>query len=482
MGYMKHILDYIHSSCIKYPQNIAIQQNNKFVTYQEVWEKASQIAKYLIDDEQEWVAVKVHKSLDLLPALLGCWLAGKGYVPIHPTYPTERVQFILQDCQAHIIIDPKNQTIVKTEKLIHWKDIKRLDNSLFTINYSLNSPAYLLFTSGSTGKPKGVPIYHTQLATFIDAIFLHQPIQFSSNDRFLQMFEFTFDLSVFSTFFPLCLGASTHLLPNEGIAAFNIIQILYEQNITVALMVPSVLNYLKPYFDEIELPHLKYNLFCGEPLKWNILKEWKKCIPNAYIENVYGPTEATIFVSYYPITEQTEQDCWNDIVPIGKPLPHNHLYLLNDELIISGGQVTTGYWNNPNKTQEAFFEKDGQIHYKTGDICKKNENQDFVYIERKDFQVKIDGYRIELSEIEKVAYEFLREECVAVAVLNTQNAFILFLFVKEGTDIIQLQTHLSHYLPPYMLPQKIQEISQFPINLSGKLDRKQLMEIAKKYV
>lgn len=479
---MKSILAYIQQSVKNYPQHIAIQQNESSLTYQQVWNQAIEIADFLKNENAQWVAVKVYKCTDLLPALLGCWIARKGYVPIHPTYPTERVQFILQDCQTKTIIDPQNQTIVHDNSLIHWKNLQSFEEIQITTPSDLQSPAYLLFTSGSTGKPKGVPIYHTQLATFVDAMILHQPVNFSEKDKFLQMFEFTFDLSVFSTFFPLCFGASTHLLPNDGIAAFNIAQVLEEQNITIALMVPSVLNYLKPYFEEIYLPHLRYNLFCGEPLKWTILKQWRKCIPKAYIENVYGPTEATIFVSYYPISEKTEQECWNDIVPIGKALPHNHLYLIEDELMISGKQVTTGYWNNPLKTQEAFFEKDGTYHYKTGDICKLNENQDFLYIERKDFQVKIDGYRVELSEIEKVAYELLKEESVAVAVLNAQNSFSLHFFVKKGTDLNALQKHFQKYLPPYMLPKQIHEIEQFPINLSGKLDRKQLMEIAKTYV
>ncbi len=479
---MKPILEYIQQSVKNYPQNVAIQQNESSLTYQQVWEKAVVIAEVLKKESSPWIAVKVYKCVEVLPALLGCWIAGKGYVPIHPSYPTERVQFILQDCQTQTFVDPQNQTITHENTCIHWKNLQDFEDILLSISYELNNPAYLLFTSGSTGKPKGVPIYHSQLATFVDAMILHQPVDFSQKDKFLQMFEFTFDLSVFSTFFPLCFGASTHLLPNEGIAAFNIIQILEEQHITIALMVPSVLNYLKPYFEEIELPSLRYNLFCGEPLKWNILKAWKKCLPNAYIENVYGPTEATIFVSYYAISEKTEQECWNDIVPIGKALPHTQLYLLDDELIIAGNQVTYGYWNNPQKSQEVFFQKDGTYHYKTGDICKLNENQDFLYLERKDFQVKIDGYRVELSEIEKVAYDLLQEESVAVAVLNTQNSFSLHYFVKKGTDIPQLQKHFERYLPPYMLPKYIHEIEQFPINLSGKLDRKQLMEIAKTYV
>ncbi len=479
---MKHILQYIQISTQLYPQNTAIQQNEKTLNYQQVWEQACRIAVLLNQEVNPWIAIKVHKTIDLLPALLSCWLAGKGYVPIHPSYPTERVQFILQDCQANVIIDPQNQTLIKDNFLIHWENLPPYNDYIPESIFSFDNPAYLLFTSGSTGKPKGVPIYHSQLATFIDALFLHQPLKFSSQDRFLQMFEYTFDLSVFSTFFPLCLGASTHILPNDGIAAFNIIQVLEEQNITIALMVPSVLNYLKPYFNEIFLPQLRYNLFCGEPLKWNILKEWKKCLPNAYLENVYGPTEATIFVSYYPITDLTEQECWNDIVPIGKALPHSKLYLLDEELIIAGGQVTNGYWNCLDKSKEVFFQKDGVNHYKTGDICKLNENQNFVYIERKDFQVKIDGHRVELSEIEKVAYNFLQEECVALAVQNAQNTYSLFLFVRLGTNISELQKYLEQYLPPYMLPKHIYELSTFPTNLSGKLDRKQLMEIAKSYV
>jgi amino acid adenylation domain-containing protein len=479
---MKHILDYIHQSVLKYPQHIAIQQDNKTLTYEQTWKQAIQIAEVLKNSKNPWIAVKVQKCVELLPALLACWIAGKGYVPIHPTYPTERVQFILNDCQANIFIDPCNQTLVQDHTLIHWKNLPTLEISTYSFSKEYHHPAYLLFTSGSTGKPKGVPIYHSQLATFVDAMFQHQPVPLNAYDKFLQMFEYTFDLSVYSTFFPLCIGASTHLLPNEGIAAFNIALVLEEQALTVALMVPSVLHYLKPYMEEICLTALKYNLFCGEPLKWSILKEWQKCVPNALIENVYGPTEATIFCSYYPINDETEKEVWNDIVPIGKPLPHTNLYLEDDELIIAGGQVTTGYWNQLEKSKEVFFQKNGINHYKTGDICKLNENQNLVYIERKDFQVKIDGHRVELSEIEKVATEFTQQTGVAIAIQNAQNTYSLYFFVTPDVDKMGLQKHFEQYLPPYMIPKQILEIEQFPMNLSGKLDRKQLMEIAKQYV
>lgn len=479
---MGHIICRIEQAKRAHSVEHSVAQGVEHLTYEDMWEEALRVAALVSKSHSPWVAVNVRKNVRLIPALLGCWLARKGYLPIHPDYPEERVRFILEDSGAEYMLFPEGQEFALTTSLQERTSYTEMQPIEYQESNALSDPAYLLFTSGSTGKPKGVPIYHEQLAAFVEAFFNHCPMELTSRDRFLQMFEYTFDLSVFSTFVPLSIGACTYLLPNEGITAFNVVEVLEEKNITVALMVPSVLAYLKPYFKEIALPSLRYNLFCGEALKWSFLKDWRLCLPNALIENVYGPTEATIFCSAYPITDETPKHLHHDIVPIGKPLPNVHLSLQDQELIISGKQVTSGYWKNPEKSQAAFFVHQGENHYRTGDLCYTNETMDYVFMERKDFQVKIDGHRVELAEIEQVAFEYVQAECIATAVLTEQNTFSLHLFITREVDTKQLEEHLSKHLPPYMLPKHIHYLPQLPLNPSGKVDRKQLQNLIANYV
>lgn len=480
---MHHIIQLIEQAKNKYSIGSSVVQGEEQLTYETLWEEALRVATVVSKSKSPWVAVYVQKNVRLIPALLGCWMARKGYLPIHPDYPAERVNFILEDSEAEYMLFPESQSFALTTNLQQCSPYSEIQPQEYKLEENkLSDPAYLLFTSGSTGKPKGVPIYHEQLAAFIEAFFAHCPLELTAKDRFLQMFEYTFDLSLFSTFVPLCIGACTYLLPNEGISAFNVVEVLEEKQITVALMVPSILAYLKPYFSEIHLPYLRYNLFCGEALKWSFLKEWRHCLPNAQIENVYGPTEATIFCSAYLITNETPQHLHHDIVPIGKPLPNVNFSLEAQELIISGKQVTKGYWKNSEKTKAAFFVQHGENHYRTGDLCYTNAAMDYVFMERKDFQVKIDGHRVELAEIEQVAFEFVQAECVATAMLNEQNTFSLHLFITREVDLKLMEEHLVKHLPPYMLPKSIHYLPQMPLNQSGKVDRKQLQNFVANYV
>src|SRR5262249_34127828 len=190
----------------------------------------------------------------------------------------------------------------------------------------------------------------------------------------------------------------------------EVVNALEAHEISVALMVPSVINYLKPYFAEISCPKLRYSLFCGEALYHETLSRWAACVPSAKIENLYGPTEATIFCLRY---EWTADDIAapeaKGIVPIGTPIEGMDAFLLDDhgatneegELCLTGDQVTSAYWNNATKTAQAFGRTDtGAVFYRTGDLCRRDVAGNFLFLGRIDNQVKIDGHRVELEEIE----------------------------------------------------------------------------------
>jgi non-ribosomal peptide synthetase component F len=307
----------------------------------------------------------------------------------------------------------------------------------------------------------------------------------NSNDRFLQMFELTFDLSVFSFLVPLSVGASFYPIPRKRIAYMEVADILETGGITVALMVPSIINYLKPYFGEINLPKIKYSLFCGEALYHETLSGWAKCVPCAKIENLYGPTEATIFCMRYEWERgEPPHPQGKGIVPIGRGMEGMDAFKINDnssdeegELCLSGEQVTRGYWNNPSKTAEAFgTTKNGKKYYRTGDLCKIDQAGNFLYLGRIDNQVKIDGHRVELEEIEFHTRTFCGDKQV-VAAVNTNEAGLHFilLFIETEEDLKKgLEDHLKKHLPAYMIPKEIITVSLFPLNSNGKTDRKAL--------
>jgi acyl-coenzyme A synthetase/AMP-(fatty) acid ligase len=283
------------------------------------------------------------------------------------------------------------------------------------------------------------------------------------------------------------VGASFYPIPRKGIAYLEVADVLEIREITVALMVPSVINYLKTYLEEINLPKMKYSLFCGEALYHETLSSWAKCVPRAKIENLYGPTEATIFCLRYEWQPgELPHPQGKGIVPIGRPMEGMDAFKINQnnldeegELCLSGEQVTRGYWNNPSKTAEAFGTmEDGKKYYRTGDLCKVDQAGNFLYLGRIDNQVKIDGHRVELEEIEFHTRVFCGDQQV-IAAVNTSEAGALYvlLFIESEQELKKgLEEHLKKHLPVYMIPKEIIKVSLFPLNSNGKTDRKAVMK------
>jgi D-alanine--poly(phosphoribitol) ligase subunit 1 len=268
-------------------------------------------------------------------------------------------------------------------------------------------------------------------------------------------------------------------------AYLEVADALETRGISVALMVPSVINYLKPYFEELSLPQMRYSLFCGEALYQETLSGWARCIPFAKIENLYGPTEATIFCLRYEWQRgEAPHPQGKGVVPIGTPMEGMDAFILKEsgmdeegELCLTGDQVTPGYWNNPQKTAEAFrANRDGKMFYRTGDLCKVDHTGNFLYLGRIDNQVKIDGHRVELEEIEFHARGFCGDHQVVATVSTSETGFHFIALFIESDDEVKagLQEHLREHLPAYMIPKEIIRVSLFPQNSNGKTDRKAL--------
>jgi acyl-coenzyme A synthetase/AMP-(fatty) acid ligase len=316
--------------------------------------------------------------------------------------------------------------------------------------------------------------------------------EIDENDRFLQSFTLLFDLSIMCYMIPLTKGSCVYTVPEEGIKYINIYSILQEHKITFALMVPSILSCLRPFFNEIRLEKMRYSLFCGEALQADILNEWNECVPNALIQNVYGPTEATIFCLVYNWSrDNSKNKVYTEIVSIGKPMENMEAIVIDDEnkvlpenekgeLCLAGYQLTEGYLNNPEKNKKAFFinkvNGEEKIFYKTGDVAFKDEQNDFMYCGRKDYQIKIYGFRVELGEIEHFAREYLKTiNVVAIAYKNNFGTMQIHLFVENyNGDVSDIKNHLRNKLPEYMVPSQITSIPYFPLNANGKIDRNEL--------
>ena len=350
--------------------------------------------------------------------------------------------------------------------------------------------AYILFTSGSTGRPKGVAITIGNVAAFEDSFF-SLGIQLTQEDRCLQMFDLTFDMSVGSYVAPLLCGACVYTIAPGSIKWQEVFRLIDDYEITEAQLVPSVIHYLRPYFDEIDAPAMRYVLFAGEGLPAEDVKLWQKCVPNAKIWNVYGPTENTVYSTYYLLPHDNVREV-NGIVCIGKDMKHVQTLIIDDnnmplpqgemgELCLSGRQLTPGYWRNSEKNNEAFFTLNGHRWYHTGDICSVDTSGEIMYYGRKDSQVQIQGYRVELSEVEHVARRYFNDAVNVVALPiddgNGNVAIALAIEAEKQNDDDELMSYLRQYLPSYMMPLSISYINPFPLNTSNKIDRKLIKQM-----
>jgi D-alanine--poly(phosphoribitol) ligase subunit 1 len=471
------------------PENVALEFSDKTFSYAALDRASKNISAYLLKNCQyeNYIGVSAQKEFFTYAAIIGIIRAGKAYVPLNPKFPSERLNEIIKISEIKTIA-------VSNQKSFTDKIKQASVNFLMEENLSLaddpekiivgeNSPAYLLFTSGSTGKPKGVSISHQQLSCYISNA--EQFCKPAAGNKCSQTFELTFDLSVHDVFMCFLNGATLSIpADNELLSPSSYIK---KRNISHWFSVPSVAKMMEKqrHLKQNNFPSLENILFCGEALPISIAEKMKNaCSENARISNLYGPTEATISITAYEI--KTPIDSENGNVCLGKIFSRNEFRIDKNEtenhgeLLLSGEQVIQHYFHN-SEADAHSFKKDvnGKSWYCTGDIVSQDTEGNLFFVGRKDTQIKLNGYRIELTEIENVLTEF-SETKNAVCFLRTVNNSLLICAALEGEQMLsgsRILEALGKKLPSYMLPQQIVYLRNFPLNNNGKTDRKKISEI-----
>jgi amino acid adenylation domain-containing protein/non-ribosomal peptide synthase protein (TIGR01720 family) len=506
------------------------------LTYKELNRKSNQLA-YLLQEKgvlrDSIIGIMVERSFEMVIGILGILKAGGAYLPIDPVYPQERINYMLDDSNARILLrseirstkfeaNPNDQNLNDQNKRNAFTvlNFEYLDFE-FVSNFEFRAPilcssnlAYVIYTSGSTGKPKGVLVEHRSVVNRLNWMQRKYPID--PGYVILQKTPFTFDVSVWELFWWSFQGASVYLLgQGDEKVPGAIIEAIERNKVTTIHFVPSMLNAFLEYLETLEdlngLSTLKHVFASGEALSVHYVEKFNRMLNKrnkTKLINLYGPTEATVDVSYF--------DCLSgkkvDKIPIGKPIDNIRLYIVDryyhlqplgvsGELVISGVGLARGYVNNPELTAEKFDQdfwnyKDYEDNksnellketgmnlftplYRTGDRACWLPDGNIEFLGRIDHQVKIRGFRIELGEIE---YHLLNhneiKEVVAVSKEDKKGNIALYAYFVSGKEftVTDLRNHLSGSLPDYMIPSYFIKLDTIPLKPNGKIDRNALPE------
>ncbi|MFP4059467.1 MAG: AMP-binding protein [Bacteroidota bacterium] len=450
---------------------------------------------------KEPIAVLTEDTIETYASVMAIWFNGNVFLPVSTRNPKDRNDDILDQANANIVLssveNPEKHIMTGNRTIINTRGKYSPEKEIIRKKTTRNDLLYILFTSGSSGKPKGVQLNVNNLDSFIHD-FANLGYQFTEKDRFLQIYDLTFDASLHCYALPLCFGASVYTVPQDSVKYMHAYKLMKKHDITFAKMPPSTITYLKSYFDSIRLEKLKFCLFGGEALDAKLVKSWRKCVPNAKIQNVYGPTEVTINCLAFDIPENIAEGnkVFNGIISIGKPFGNSKIMICDEnnnpmqegekgELCVAGSQVSPGYLNNEMLNKEAFFMKETtsglQRYYKTGDLVFKDKDGDLYYCGRIDNQAQVQGFRVEMGEIEFHARNFTGiHNLAALPHEDKEGNTLIYLFLENSSsNNSEVANYLKQKLPAYMQPAKIFNVDEIPKGTSGKLDARQLLQVIK---
>jgi D-alanine--poly(phosphoribitol) ligase subunit 1 len=482
---------FIHAAQ-QYPRHTAIKAGGVSVNYEELLRMVKTMMRLVEDHAVGETRLGVADQNDVLTyaTFIAINLVGKTYVPLSTRGTSVRNAAILEQANVKLVFSSTAFSCGDIRVVLTGSKSHSAEHSREITISSSSEPAYILFTSGSTGVPKGVPVMNKHLNAFFDFFLNRQHYDFSPADRFLQVYEAGFDVSVFSAFTPLFSGGSVYLIPRRNFPHLEIPQLLLDEEITVLSMVPTVLHYLHPYFPELQFEKLRYSFFSGDKLFQSHALAWSECIPNARIVNCYGPTETTIVCTQFPWSaEAGEEQSLNGVVPLGKLFPGMDYLVLTEteqeaneneqgELCLAGKQVISSYLNNQEAHRFLKYTKNGKemVFYRSGDRVHVNTQGNLVFHGRTDTQVKINGYRVEPGEIEAVLARITGIHLNAVVACDTAEGLqSLVAFVEGAGNADALREQLAAHLPHYLLPKSIRFVESMPLTPNGKIDKQKLL-------
>ena len=490
----KTFLYYIEACVKKYTEKIAVTFNDQYITYNELWESSNKLAKLLISNDVKTgdiVALALDRSLQMVISLLAILKCGAAYVPLDPEYPKDRVDFMLEDSSAKILLTSKkyqNHFHSALELLIEdaMEEIKGYSPDTPDVDLNGFDIAYILYTSGSTGRPKGVQIRHYNLINFL--LSMQKQPGMDADDKLLAVTTISFDIAGLELYLPLITGAQ--LILTDSITAKDgrsLLDLIKEKRVTFMQATPYTWRIM---IEAGWTENLPLKILCGgEALPKDLATKliWR----TSELWNMYGPTETTIWSTLKLINDVED-------ITIGKPIANTLVYILDStlnktgegeigEIFIAGDGVAKGYLNRPELTDERFIDdlfqgKAGEKMYRTGDLGKFTQSGEIQCLGRIDQQVKVRGYRIELEEIEQALLKLEDiKEAVVIAREDTAGDPRLAGYIvlnpslkeedlKYKTD--SWQQALLSALPEYMVPDDFVLMQAIPITPNGKTDRK----------
>jgi amino acid adenylation domain-containing protein len=508
----------------RFPNRVAIEVAGHRISYRELAQRAQALAATIQKgtgyESVPLTGIFAYRSETAYAGVLGALMAGHGYVPLNRTFPIDRTRLMLEKSMCRtiivdtesgpplekvllgfrhplLIICPDREDVTELAKKLPMHQVIGASKLCHRDDWRVpdvggNSMVYLLFTSGSTGQPKGVMVSHSNVLHYLDCVTKRYEI--ASGDRLSQIFDLTFDLSAHDLFVTWASGACLCVPSQKQMIKPG--RFINEARLTGWFSVPSTAMFMRR-LGELKpgaYPHLRLSLFCGEALLLEAVRDWSAAAPNSRIENIYGPTELTIGCTAYRWDKQTSPgDCEHGIVPIGEPFEDMDALIVDEELrevqagkegelIMTGPQLSQGYWRDEEKTRRAFVSLPGRqnTYYRTGDRVRRvAPDKPITYLGRVDNQIKVLGHRVELGEVESVVRSISGANAVvAIGWPSGSNAEAIELFIERNNlDTEQLSRELKTKLPTYMLPRKIRVLEQLPLTANGKFDRGALQEI-----
>ncbi len=478
----------------KYPEHTALVYGDTRITYLELNRKANQVARKLREigvHAEDYVAILTERSPEMLTGILGILKAGGAYVPIDPSYPEERIKYILSDCLPKAVVvyraEFPGDIICPLVDLADPGTYVGISENLLKINKPQNL-AYCIYTSGSTGRPKGVMVEHRGVVNLREYFIRVQAV--TEKERVVQFANFAFDAMVSELCMSLFVGGELHIIEEElrtDVSSFE--AYIVNQNITALVLPPQ-------YAMQVNLKDVRILITAGSESNRKLVEK-----NGMYLRysNDYGPTENTVCATHWEyqraeqsrgiILENTPENIPDNIpdnIPIGKPINNVQIYILKNqqlcgigipgELCIAGNQVARGYLNQPELTKEKFTVNpfgEGKL-YRSGDLARWLPDGNLEYLGRMDEQVKIRGFRIELGEIENALRRIDGMKDAAVVARRNDNGdreLHAFIVSEEEIRLLSIRKSLSATLPDYMIPPYIMQLEKIPVTRNGKLDK-----------